>query len=141
MKKLLLAVILSLVPIIAFADQYEDAANTVHSDLLEHGFKCYVELVDMDNNGIPDFKVEFITGEGSLGFLKSIIAISVANITMVSEWKSDKVFITFEGRPKFWATTADCRKCRKISEEDANNPQVVEKLVSCLERGRLNPDA
>ena len=135
MRPALILVMLILLPISTKADKYEDAANQVHDYILNlykpfAGWDCLVEVKDVDQNGILDFYIgepkEWKEG-GEMVVFTATVAGSVAIVTMESDWKSDKVYLAGKDNKLLaYATTADCRKCRK---EFPNDPPGINGIV------------
>lgn len=136
MKKIMVAVISSIliVSVAVFAQSLSvKQAEKVMSDALsDEGYNCDVEVGDVDENGVKDIAIEYISGneDEQIIMLLATVTGATAEISNHLKWRADKVFVLV-AEDVYYAKVSDCGVCYEfITEEDSSEDDAVNCIKS-----------
>ncbi len=104
---------------------YQEAATVVQDALRSMDYAVMVDVKRCDKNTIADYIVAWAGGrlDEKIPFLGAVTGV-VGELSIITTWKSDKVFAAITTRDfvmrRWYASTADCRKCRRMIDKGAS---------------------
>ncbi len=112
---------------------YQETATAVQDALRQMDYAVLVDVKRCDKNAITDYIVAWFAGrlDEKYPFLGAVTGV-VAEVSEGTTWKSDKVFAAITTRDfvmrRWYASTADCRKCRRMIDKGAS----LEEMGLCI---------
>lgn len=109
------------------------AAQVIQDTMKKVGYKCVVEVSDVDENGVMDFGIEYISGGGDDTVLILIAKVTgvVAGVLPNLSWKVDKVYVV-HGENVWHTTASKCKICSAVVEDDDSTDKDVEDCLMSI---------
>ena len=112
----------------------QQAAERCQANAQKAGIKIEIAIRDVNNNGLPDFVITYLSGhegqtqEETIGYLLGHLTSNFGSVAKQCQFKTDLVILKIYTKV-FQADSQDCVACLVLYESGASG----ENLVNCIE--------